>query len=187
MPALTTGGRLRASLAALGAVALLLLTASLRSGRAALLGWPVALLLVEEAAAVVAHHPAGLAGAAVPLYGAGLLLAAELASAAARRRGPDGAGPEPPEVAWRRLGGTGALALASVVLGSGLLLLAAAAPSAGPAGTWLRVAAVAAAVATIAVVVALAVSLAAGWPARPRPGQVASAGQHDPAQHGGGW
>jgi len=154
-PVLTVTGRLRTTLAALGVVAILLLAASLAAGRVALAGWPAALLMAEEAAAIVAHRQAGagLASAAVPLYAAGLLLAAELADHAAWRRG--GAGPEPPRVAWRRVTDTGALALASVALGSGCLLLAAAVPTGGAAGTWLRVAAVVAAVATVAVVVAL--------------------------------
>jgi len=132
---------------AAGAVALLVIAAAVLTGRAAAVGWGVALLAAAYAIFLVGRRAP--LDAAAPLMGVGLVLVAELSFAACEWRGPHDATARVELRRWSRLTlaaaaggavGGGALALAAAVPGSvpGLVIGAAGVVALVGVAAWLR-------------------------------------------------
>jgi hypothetical protein len=134
---------------AIGLVAFLLLLVSVVAGWPSGIPWALGLLGGEYATALALRSD-GMVDAAAPLYGAGLLVLAELAYWSADLRG---LGREETQVVLRRLAGLAVLAFLSVLLGA-FIVVVTAAPLGG--GLLWDAVGVAAAAATLAIVARLA-------------------------------
>lgn len=132
-----------------GLVAMTVLLASLVGGWSSGIAWTLVLLAVAYAGALALADD-GTVDAAAPLYGAGLLVLAELSYWSVELRG---LGREEGRVVLRRLGALGVLTCASVLLGA-LVVVVTAAPLGG--GLLWDAIGVAAAAATLAIVAQLA-------------------------------
>jgi hypothetical protein len=125
--ALTAGaalsaGRYWALPAALGTLGVALLLLSLAAGWPSLLPWAVVALASAYASGLAVRDDPGVADGGAPLYGAGLLLVAELGYWSLDLRG---SGREERRLLLRRAAALAALAFASVVLGAIVLSLTA--------------------------------------------------------------
>jgi hypothetical protein len=130
-------------------VGLALLLVSLLAGWPSLLPWSVVALASAYASALAVRDDPGVADGGAPLYGAGLLLVAELGYWSLDLRGP---GREERRLLLRRAAALAALAFASVVLGA--LVLSLTAVDLGGGVVW-DVVGVAAAAAALALIVRL--------------------------------
>jgi hypothetical protein len=144
------GGPASAAVAGLGAVAVVVVAASIWRGWSSGVAWTLALLAAQYALALSLREGDDVVDARVPFYAAGLLVAAELAywSIELRVRGSEGGA-----LMLRRLAALGGLAIVS--LGVGTFVVAAAATSLAPGLLWDAVGA-AAAVAALALLAGLA-------------------------------
>ena len=115
-------GRYWALPAARGALGVALLVVSLAAGWTSLLPWSVVALASAYASGLAVQDDPGVADGGAPLYGAGLLLVAELGYWSLDLRGP---GREERRLLLRRAAALAALAFASVVLGAVVLSLTA--------------------------------------------------------------
>jgi hypothetical protein len=120
-PALVDG------VAAVGAAGLLGVAAAVLSGRAALVGWGVALLAAQYA--LFALGRGASVDASAPAVGLALVLVAELSHTACEWRGPHAVDATLERRRWARVAGT---AVAGAVAGGGALALAAAVPGSVP-------------------------------------------------------
>lgn len=136
--------------AGIAAAAVGLLALALAGGWPALLPWPVALLGGAYVASLELRPDDGAIDAAAPVYGAALLLLAELAYWSLELRGP---GREERRLVARRAAALAGLALLSLLLGA-LVVTVTAVPLGGGAA-WDAVG-VAAAAAALALIVHLA-------------------------------